>query len=433
VTLPMLPLGQVVFVTALQANILVYAVITDGSTPTLNTISLNVNGENAVAIVPGLQGNPGASGAPQFLLTQQDDIFSSPADLPGNLGPENFGEFWLLVTNDQNNNPIFTSAYVWWNTFYRVIPFGTVGPTGPFPVVTPQVVLLSPGLQSYVENTGTLSNPNWVFFLAVPEGPPGPKGAIAFCPDVNETTLPNPGQVLGFNGAYSEGLPVYQPMTVGALNPLPYIVPESAFSSYQGVAATTQLVATYTVPALPYAWKPVILGQVQITGFSIGLNPLLVGCEVLLGDATTGQLVGIGYGNAFGGAVTITPQTSTSANPNEAMTPQNSTALVQAGQSAEFFVNLVNSGMAGVYNFSGQNAQLLIFAIPATTEGAVAAAVYGSLTPKVTLSAFSVTAGTNGVSLLPVLSATARLSSGAQAAVTGKLSAHGQLTCSAVL
>jgi hypothetical protein len=432
VTLPLLPLGQVVFVTALQANILVYAVITDGSTPALNTISLQINGETATAIVPGLQGQTGASGAPQFALTQQPDVFSSPADLPGNLTAANFGEFWLIVQLDQNNNPIYTNAYIWWNTFYRVVPFGTVGPAGPFTVITPQVVLIDPDEQSYVQNTGTLSNPNWVYFLAVPQGQPGPNGAIAFCPDVNESTPPTPGQVLGFNGAFAQGLPVYQPMTVGALNPLPYIVPESAFNSFTGIASTTQLVCTYTVPANPFAWKPVVFGQVQLGGFSLSLNPLLVGAEVLMGDPTTGQLVAIGYGNAFGGAVTVTPQTSNSTNPNAAMTPQNSTALVPAGQAATFYVNLVNAGMAGVYNFNAQNAQLLIMAVPAATEGAVTSAVYGSLTPKMSLSVFAVASAANGYSLLPVLTATARLSAGAKPAITANLSAHGHLSATHV-
>jgi hypothetical protein len=429
-TMPaLLPLGQLVYITSVQTNMLIYAVITDGATPNLNTISIQVNGDTATAIVPGLQGIQGPGGAPQFALAQQPAIFSSPTQLPTTLTEANFGQFWWIINYDQNNNPVSSAAYVWWGSFYRVVPIGTVGPTGPYPVITPQVILIDPDMQSYVENTGSISNPSWTFYLAVPAGLPGPPATIAGCPDVNETIPPTPGQVLGFAGSYNQGLPVYQPMTVGALNPLPYIVPESAFQAFSGIATQTQTVCTYTVPANPYPWKPLVFGQVLVSGLNIGLTPLLVGVEVLMGDPTTGQLVAIGYGNAFGGAVDITPQTSTAAAPNAAMTPTNSTALVQAGQPAVFYVNLVNVGMAGVYDFSNQNAQLLILAVPAQTEGAVNALVYGSLTTKASLSAFSVTQGANAVHLLPAMFAHGQLSCGV--GVQGKLSAHGVLTCNA--
>jgi hypothetical protein len=220
-------------------------------------------------------------------------------------------------------------------------------------------------------------------------------------------------------------------MSVGALNPLPYIVPESAFTSYKGIGQTTQLVATYTVPAAPFAWKPAVFGQLALSGFSLSLNPLLVGAEVLVGSATTGQLVGIGYGNPFGGAVMISPQTSSQQNPNDAMTPDNSIGLIPAGQAATFYVNIVNNGMAGVYDFNSASAQLLILAIPAATEGAVQAAIYGSLSPKLGLSVFAVSSQPNGAALLPVLSATARLTCAARPSVTGRLSAHAVLTCNA--
>lgn len=393
-------LGEIVYVTTLQTNTHIYAVITDGSTPNLNTISIDVSADEAAAIVPGLVGKTGAAGAPQFALDLQPDVFSSPASLPDDLTTTDFGKYWLLEQTDEAGNVVSAAAYVWWNTYWRVVPFGTRGPTGPVPNITPDVILIDPDASSYVQNSGTIANPSWTFYLAVPQGPPGPEATLAGCPDVDETTAPTPGQVLGYNGQYKQGLPVWKPMTVGAMNPLPFIVPESSFTSYTGITATHHTVCTFAVPAQPWAWKPVVFGQIQASGSQLSLSPLLLDVEVLLGDAASGTMVGVGHGNAFGGVITILPQTSTggttATSDSAAMTPTNSTALVPAnhtGTQGTLYVNLKNQGLAGVYNYNAANSQLFVLVVPATTEGAVQLGLFGSLSTKVTLSAWSVTQG----------------------------------------
>jgi hypothetical protein len=389
------PLGTILYLQSVQSNMHIYAVVTDGSTPNLNTITVEVNADESTVIVPGLIGPTGPAGAPQFALNLQFDIFSSPAQLPTDYDGE-IGDYFLIEQTDDNGNVISSAAYIWWGSFWRVLPFGTQGPTGPYPVVTPQVILIDPDESSYVENTGTIANPSWTYFLAVPAGPPGPDATLAGCPDVNESTPPTTGQVLGFNGQYNDGLPVYQPMTVGAISVMPYIVPESAFTSYTGISSSTQSIASFAVPPNPFAWKPLVWGQIEVTGIEFSTSPLLINVEVLLGDPNTGTLVATGYGNALGGVVTIVPQTSSTTSTNAAMTPTNSTALVPAnhtGNTGTLYVNLVNDGVAAVFSYGAQNSQLMVLACPATTEGAVNAGIYGSLSTKVTLSASTVTQG----------------------------------------
>lgn len=398
-----LPLGQLVYVTSVSANIHVYAVMTDGATPNLNTITVQVSGDDATAIVPAIQGQPGPSGVSQFALKVQPDIIANPSDLPDTLtdSEDDFGKYWLLIVYDQYGNPVSSAAYVWWGSFYRVVPFGTQGPPGPVPNINPQVVLIDPSETSYVVNSGTISTPTWTFYIAAPAGPQGPAGSIAGSPDVDETTPPTVGQVLGFNGKYNLGLPVWEPLNIGAINPQPYTVPESAFTGYSGISSTNQTVCTFAIPANPWAWKPIVFGQIEVFGVTLSTTPLLIGVEVLLGDPSSGQLVATGYGNAISGVVEIFPQTSTaeghaSSGLNTAMTPTNSTALVPAnhtGTKGTLYVNLVNRGYAGVYNFSPKNSQLFILVCPAQTEGAVSGSVFGSLTPGVTLQAFSITQG----------------------------------------
>lgn len=394
-------LGQIVYLQSVQANIHIYAVVTDDTTPNLNTVSIQVNGDEATAIVPGLMGKTGPAGAPQFALDLEPDVYSSPAQLPQNLTQEDFGKYWLVEDTDELGNIVSAAAYIWWNTFYRVVPFGTQGPVGPVPSITPQVVLIDPDMQSYVLNTGTISQPSWTYYLAVPPGEQGPVATLAGCVDVNQGTQATIGQVLGFNGQYTDGLPVWQPMTVGSMNPLPYIVPESAFTSYSGISGTNQNVCTYAIPKNPWPWKPLVWGQIELSGLELSTTPNLIGVEVLLGDPSTGTLVAAGYGNASGGVVSILPQTSSasstgSTSANTAMTPTNSTALVPANHTANagtLYVNLVNQGLAAIFDYNSTNSQLFVMACPVSTEGAVNASIYGSLSTKITLSTLVVIQG----------------------------------------
>lgn len=381
----------------------IYAVVTDGSTPNLNRITINVNADEATAVVPGLTGPPGPTGAPQFVLTFQPDVFDNPSELPDDLTTDDFGKYWLVEQLDDNDNVVSAAAYIWWGSFFRVLPFGTQGPIGPVPVVTPEVILIDPDMTSYVENTGTVANPQWTFFLAVPMGPPGPNATLAGCPDVDESVPPEIGQVLGFNGRYHEGLPVFQPMTVGTLNCMPYTVPESSFMPYSGVASHNHTVCTFPVPANPFPWKPLVWGHIQLSnGKGINFGQNLVGVEIRVGDPATGQLVAAGYGNALGAVVTITPQTSAPATSTDttgastAMTPGNSVALVPAnhtGNAGTLYVNLVTRGMASKIQFAADNNQLFVLACPTTTTGAITTAIYGTLSTTVSLVAWQVTMG----------------------------------------
>lgn len=395
------PLGSIVYLQSVQANCHIYAVITDGTTPNLNRITMNINADEASVVVPGLVGPQGPAGAPQFVLTFQPDVFDNPSQLPTDLGEDDTGKYWLVEQEDDNGNIVSAAAYIWWGTAYRVLPFGTVGPVGPVPVVTPEVILIDPDMTSYVENTGTIANPQWTFYLAVPKGPPGPSATLAGCPDVDESTPPTVGQVLGFNGRYNEGLPVFQPMTVGSMNPLPYTVPESSFQPYSGVAANKFTVCTFNVPANPWPWKPLVWGHINLAGgwgVQYG-NDNLVGVEVRLGDPTTGQLVAAGYGNALGAVITITPQTSSPATSQDttgastAMTPSNGIAMVPAnhtGNTGTLYVNLTVDGMASTINFANNDNQLFVLACPVTTTGAISTAIFGPLSTTVSLKAWQV-------------------------------------------
>lgn len=383
--------GDTVPLGTILANIHMIGVATDPSTPNMFGATFEMFGDQGVLTVPVLQGPPGPQGNPQFALRFMSDNLASPSDLPNNLTDTDadIGKYWIFETVDNNGNVTGTSAYIWYGTEYRQMPMGSQGPPGPYPVITPVVDLLDPSLTSYIEVSGPASNPQWKLNLAVPAGPPGPSAALGSCPDVNMSTPPIAGQVLGFNGNYTlSGQPIWQPMWVGDILPAPYTIPEAAFTSYSGITQGRQIVCTWEAPAQQWPWKPWVTGQIDVGGIDISLNAAGLGAEVRLNDPNTGPLVGVGTGtNGVNSRVTIVPHTSSSANRSDAITPTNSFAKVEAGQTATIYVTLVNEGWATLYNFSASGAGLGVLALPMGTEKAIPTTYFGTFTARVNLGA----------------------------------------------
>jgi len=374
----MLSVGDTVPLGTILANVHLLGVATDPTTPNMFSGTFEMFGDQGVLTVPVLQGPPGPQGNPQFALMFQNDNLASPSDLPEDLSDTSadIGKYWIFKTVDNNGNVTGTSAYIWYGTEYRQMPMGSQGPPGPYPVITPIVDLIDSDLNSFVTVSGPASNPQWQLNLAVPAGPPGPAAALSECPDVNLSTPPTVGQVLGFNGQYTlGGAPIFQPMDIGDIMPRPYTIPESAFQSYSGITGGSQTICTWQAPTQNWAWQPWINGQIDITGIDLSFTPLL-SAEVRIGSPS-GTLVA--YGNAnTSGSITLTPHTSEAGAPSRAMSPTNGYAQTAAGAVTTIYVNLLNTGLATAYNFQAANAQLGMLALPVGTERALPTTYFGT-------------------------------------------------------
>ena len=383
----MLSVGDTVPLGTILANVHLLGVATDPTTPNMFSGTFEMFGDQGVLTVPVLQGPAGPQGNPQFALMFQKDNLASPSDLPQDLTDTtaDIGKYWIFKTVDSNGNITGTAAYIWYGTEYRQMPMGSQGPPGPYPVITPVVDLIDSDLNSYVTVSGPASNPQWQLNLAVPTGPQGPAASLSQCPDVNLSTPPTVGQVLGFNGQYTlGGAPIFQPMDIGDIMPRPYTIPESAFQSYSGITGGSQTICTWQAPTQNWAWQPWINGQIDITGIDLSFTPLL-SAEVRIGSPS-GTLVA--YGNAnTSGSITLTPHTSEAGAPSRAMSPTNGYAQTAAGATTTVYVNLLNTGLATAYNFQAANAQLGMLALPVGTERALPTAYFGTFGGRVTLSA----------------------------------------------
>jgi len=160
--------------------------------------------------------------------------------------------------------------------------------------------------------------------------------------------------------------PIWVPVNVSELIPAPFSMPENAFSSYTGLSQRAPI-GSFALPAQPYAWTPIVWGHIGAFGIELSANPLMIGCEVLLGDTTTGQLVGRGFGNTLG-EVNVMPHYSTPSIPAQAISPTNDLAVVPANHTnpaqGTVYVNLYNDGDIGIYMFSPTDAQLFVMVIP---------------------------------------------------------------------
>lgn len=373
---------------------------------TSGVITKNADGTYAMSIDIGpgasfltlspIQGPQGISGVNQFPLMLMPDTYDSPADLPapGTLTDTeaDIGKFWMIDILNEEGQCTSTAAYIWFGTEFRFLPFGSQGPPGPYPVIVPYINLLGPNMasQPVVTGTGIADDPFlWTLDLSVPEGPVGPSCPLAEMEDVDESVPPITGQFLAATAATVDvgdtDLTVWAPQSVGEFVPLCYTVPRAAFIATSGITFDSSVtIASFTVPANPWPWKPICFGQVLMWELELSFAPLTIGIEVRL-NSPTGTLVARGFGNTLSGVVTIFPHTSAPGSPTVAMTPGNGVGLVAANTAATLYVTLVNDGLIGIYDYNSGDAELFVMACPSTQPIALKRGIFGALSTKVTL------------------------------------------------
>lgn len=371
---PVPGVGDVVYLSQAIAKMMFYGVVTPPDSPDQFAASMELQGDQGVVTMPVLVGQRGPAGQPCFALRFQADLdVNEVTDLPSTLTntEADIGKYYVLDDLDSEGNVVGSSAYIWFGAAWRRMQMGTAGPPGPVPIITPSVELINPGQPSTVVTGGSSYEPSWHLKLAVPAGPPGPSATIASAPDTDfVTNQAQPGDVLGFTGDYTaEGDPIWVPVSISALIPSPYSVPQSAFRTEAPIIVSSQQVpiGTFTLPPQPFPWTPIVWGHFRVSGFEFDKDPLLIGSEVRLGNPTTGPIVGRGFGSPFG-VTNVMPHYSSPSSPSTAISPTNGRAVVPANHvnpaSGTLYINLWNDGVIGAYGFDPADAQLFVMVVP---------------------------------------------------------------------
>ena len=267
-------IGDLIYLASYLIKVRVSALSTPPDTPNQYTADLHVMGDQGAMSLDNLAGPAGDAGRQEFAFRWQDDAnVNSSTDLPTGLQdlPQDIGKYWLIDTVNSEGVVTAETAWVWYGTSWRTFLMGVTGPPGPVPAIQIDEQLIPPGQDSYVDTTNTTIEPSWQLHLAEPAGPTGPIGPLWAFPDVDSSTPPTPYELLAFNGTYtSGGEPIWAPLSLKKLLPGPYSMPENAFTAYSGVAQQVTI-GSYTVPAQPFDWTPVVwghLGGTVLTGIA---------------------------------------------------------------------------------------------------------------------------------------------------------------------
>jgi len=302
--------------------------------------------------IVGPQG-PAGENAPIVKMQYRSSI-DDPADLPDNLTDDNIdiGKAWWIGN----------IVYMWDGEHYVQKQMGTQGPPGPVPTITPVVQLLdpdNPALVSEIVVSGTALNPTWLLKLKAPRGPQGENATIRDATDYDDSIPPAVGQVIGWNGSD------FAPQDSNLLVPRFFTIPEANFTNFTGMG-TRHTIGTFELPPMPYDCVPIVFGHFKATGIELDADPFIIGSEVRVGDATSGELVGRGFGNVSAWS-TIIPHASWPGSPDTSITPDNAVGVIDGystGANATLYVNLVNDGLTGFYSFNKKDAQLCVLLLP---------------------------------------------------------------------
>lgn len=333
-----------------------HGIVGDGTTPGGMAATLEMMDDEAVITTDVLVGPKGDKGDPAPIVQIQWPALEQAAELSPiaeELGEADAGKAWWVGS----------VVYVWDGADFQMVRPGPAGPPGATPQITVTAETIpmderGPGVTDEVLQTGTSLAPNLHFRLLAPQGPQGPSTNITEAPDYDNSTAPDDGQTL----VWSESAQKWQPSDFANKHPRHYSVPEAAFTNFTGLAQR-QAILTYVVEAQDFAWTPYVTGHIKAFGIELDADPLTIGCEVRLGDATTGQLIGRGFGN-ISSWTHITPHFSSSGDTTAAVAPDNGVATVPAGQTATINVVLANDGLLGSYIYNKAGSQLSILVIP---------------------------------------------------------------------
>ena len=347
--------GSTPYLGSVLARLHFWGIVSDLDTPGGVQGTFELADQDGAVTLDALVGPQGPAGenAPIVKMQYQSSI-DDPADLPDNLtdDPIDIGKAWWVGN----------IVYLWDGEHYVQKQMGTQGPPGPLPNITPVVQLLdpdNPALQSEIVVSGTTANPTWLLKLKSPRGPKGDNATIRDATDYDDSTPPAAGQVIAWNGTD------YAPADSNLLVPRFYTVPQAAFSNFTGMA-TRQTIGTFLLPPMPFDYVPIVWGHLRAVGAEIDSDPFIIGSEVRIGDGSAGELVGRGFGNVSTWT-TIVPHASMPTAPTDSITPDNGVGVIPAyatGSASTLFINLYNDGLAGVYTFNKNNAQLSVLCLP---------------------------------------------------------------------
>ena len=307
----------------------------------------------------GEKGEPGTPG-PQVWWT---GLITDPSELPHDLTAKDRGCAWA----DTNSKAV----HIWDGSAYFTIP-DFIGLRGePGETATIQVGSVNTGEEASVSvNQAASTDVVTVLDFVLPPGPrgiqgekgeTGDQGPLSSADDVDLSEPPNVGDALVWDGQVWRPGSAQSAVGPWALSPNDFQVAD--VSLIQSGSWSSQVIATMTIPGLPFDWRPLVVGGRVEMETPLGYQ---VDVEVRVGNAQQGDVVGYGRGKEFQrwyDATVIQPQYS------QSITPGSSYGVVKANTATSIYVVLKKAGgTVGAWKSGRKDNSLVVMAQP-VTEG----------------------------------------------------------------
>lgn len=249
--------------TSFPAHITVDRVVDLDGMPQL-TAAVSVDTEVAALPLPaGPAGPAGPQGRPRTTFQKMGEIADAAAR-PAGLGPEDRGKWWHRLDTDGMD--------IWDGTGWKHSP-GAVGPQGPIAEANSITVVDTVHNENLtvagVEFTGNGAAQDLRVTVPAgepgPVGPPGASGEIGTSPDFDSGPGAAERSPFAWNTASRKFRAVAPPNGYG-----PWSWYGTDFAANTGEQAVDKLIAgTFTIAALPFRWRPIVYGNVNIYVSSI--------------------------------------------------------------------------------------------------------------------------------------------------------------------
>ncbi|MFF0631526.1 hypothetical protein ACFYTS_03415 [Nocardia sp. NPDC004151] len=321
----------------------------------LPILTANIAVADDVADLPlpaGPAGPRGRRGRPRTTFRKMGAIPDAAAR-PTGLGADDRGCWWHRMDDDGMD--------VWDGAGWRHSPHA-VGPRGPLApansitvtetihnwnLTVPAVDFTGKGAEQQVNVTAPAG-------VQGPKGPAGTSGAIADSPDYDKATSPGPGSVFAYHRASQKFRPMPPPMGTG-----PWSWFQEDFAADQEIDAASITVGNFTIPAQPFAWRPVVQGHLYVYGASASVE-----ATVRLSNGDGAVLAATR--SCTGGYLYLPLFTSYRDDQAvKTLSPGSTFATLPAGQPANLVVSVARVGDgSGKIGFSRNQASLVVHAQP---------------------------------------------------------------------
>ncbi|MFC6011373.1 hypothetical protein [Nocardia lasii] len=302
----------------------------------------------------GPSGPQGARGKPRSTFRKIGTIANAAAR-PTGLGAEDRGKWWHRL--DDNGMDVWTGSG-WQHSVDAVGPVGPAAAANAITVAeatvhsetltTPAIEFIGAGAEQQLRSTAAAGLPG-------PVGPVGASGTITMADDYETTSGPSHGGVFAYDRVTRRFRSASAPMGAG-----PWAWYQEDFVG-ETVAAVSRIeVATLTIPAQPFAWRPLVYGHSYVYSVNNGAQS---GEFTVRLNNSQGAVLATTAAGAGGWLYMPVIPCYRDGTTTRSLSPSSDYAVVPAGQPATLAVAVERVGTGtGNIGFHPGRCSLVVFA-----------------------------------------------------------------------